>query len=97
MSNRTVYENVDLLFQTKTDIVSAIENTSAVIPDDMPFIEFDELIVNDISICYDNEDWNYIGYDNMPTYINDGIEYAKYMIKHRKSFSGIIRIRNKFS
>ena len=89
MNNRTVYENIDLLFQTKSDIASAIENTSAVVPDDMRFIDYDELIVNDISICHDNKDWNYIGYDNMPNYINDGIKYAKYMIKHRKDFSGI--------
>ena len=89
MNNRTVYENIGLLAQTKLDISTAIENKGAVVANDMVFADFAELIINDISTCYENKDWSYIGYDGRPSYIDDGVRYAKYMIKNRKGFPGI--------
>lgn len=89
MNNRTIYDNVDLLIQTKENIFSSLENKGTLVTDKTPFVEYSELIINDISTSCEDKDWNYIGYENRPDYVDNGFEYAKCMIKYKEDFPGI--------
>ena len=59
------------------------------VTDKTPFIKYSELIIDDISTSCADKDWDYIGYENRPDYVDNGFEYAKCMIKYKEEFPGI--------
>lgn len=87
MSNRTVQENLDLLIQAKQDIKDAINSRGGTIDVSTPFSEYSVQI--DELPTGGGRNWSQIGYEDEPGYIDEGFEYAKYIIGHLDEYPGV--------